>query len=60
MVVKEMIIKGGLVRIHDDYMKSPEESLEIMKRVNEIAYRHLSVKYAKKKELEEPNKDGPT
>ena len=53
-----MIIKGGLVRIHDDYMRSPEESLEIMNRVNEIAYRHLSAKYAKKKDLDENNKNG--
>ncbi|WFR55386.1 hypothetical protein QA584_17445 [Anaerocolumna sp. AGMB13025] len=54
-----MMIKGGLVRIHDDYMRSPEESLEIMKRVEEIAYRHLSVKYAKKA-MEKSEKDSPT
>lgn len=54
-----MIIKGGLVRIHDDYMKSPEESLEIMKRVEKMAYEHLVAKYTKKKESETSNKDSP-
>jgi hypothetical protein len=53
-----MIIKGGLVRIHDDYMRNTEESLEILKRVEDNAYTHLVEKYARRKEQENPNQDG--
>lgn len=59
MVIEELNIKGATIRIHDDFIRSREESLEIMKRVEENAYRHLAVKYARKKEPEKPNKDGP-
>lgn len=58
MIVKEIIINGGLVRFHDDYMRSPEESLEIMKGVEDNAYRILAAKYSRNKESKTQNEDG--
>ncbi len=55
MVVKELNVRGAKVLIHDDFLRSREESLESMKRFEAIAYRALSAKYsrlAQEQELE--------
>lgn len=44
-VVAEYNVKGATVKIHDDFLKSKEESLEIMKTVEEKAYRALVAKH---------------
>jgi hypothetical protein len=44
-VVKELNIRGAKVLIHDDYIRSPEESSKIMKEFNVKASRFLAAKY---------------
>lgn len=44
-VIKELNVKGAKVFIHDDYIRSPEESTKIMKEFNEKASRFLAAKY---------------
>lgn len=44
-VVMELNIRGAKVLIHDDYIRSPEESAQIMKGFNEKASKFLAAKY---------------
>ncbi|WOO37423.1 hypothetical protein R2R35_02705 [Anaerocolumna sp. AGMB13020] len=44
-VVMELNIRGAKVLIHDDYIRSPEESAQIMKGFNEKASKFLVAKY---------------
>jgi hypothetical protein len=53
VVVAEYNKGGATVRFHDDYCKSPEESLEIMKRVERNAYRALVAKRVNEREKKE-------
>lgn len=60
-VVETMNIGGATVRIHDDYIQSREESIEILNRVAQNMYRHLAAQHNAKrlKEMQalEQNKD---
>lgn len=44
-VVMELNIRGAKVLIHDDYIRNPEESAQIMKEFNEKASKFLAAKY---------------
>lgn len=48
-VVETMKMDGAIIRIHDDYIQSREESEEIMQRVADIILRQLNVQYNAKR-----------
>ena len=48
-VVETMNIDGAIVRIHDDYIQSREESEEIMKRVAAIFLSQLNAQHNAKR-----------
>lgn len=48
-VVETMNIDGAIVRIHDDYIQSREESEVIMQRVADIILRQLNVQHNDKR-----------
>ena len=48
-VVETMNIDGAIVRIHDDYIRSREESEEIMQRVADIFLRQLNAQHNAKR-----------
>ena len=54
-VVKTMNIDGAIVNVHDDYIRSREESEEIMQRVSDIILRQLNAQHNAKifKEMQE-------
>lgn len=47
-IIEEMNIDGAIVRIHDDYIKSREESEEIMQRVTDIILKQLNAQHRAK------------
>ena len=56
-VIEEWNIDGAIVRIHDDYIRSREESVEILQRVADNILRQLNAQHNAKryKELNEQN-----
>ncbi len=57
-IVETMNIGGAIVNIHDDYIRSREESIEILNRVGEIMYRQLNAQHNAKRMKELGGKDG--
>ncbi len=55
-VVKEMNIDGAMVRFHDDYIRSREESEEILQRVADIFLRQLNMQHNAKRFKEQRDK----
>nr|WP_308743504.1 hypothetical protein [uncultured Anaerocolumna sp.] len=51
-VVEEWNIDGATVRIHDDYIRSREESVEILQRAADIILRQLHAQHCAKKQKE--------
>lgn len=48
-VIETMNIDGAIVRVHDDYIRSREESEEIMQRVSDIILRQLYLQHNTKR-----------
>lgn len=48
-VIETMNIDGAIVRVHDDYIRSREESEEIMQRVSDIILRQLNLQHNAKR-----------
>jgi hypothetical protein len=44
-IVETMNMCGAIVRVHDDYIRSREESEEIMQRVADIILRQLNIQH---------------
>ncbi|HBI71640.1 MAG TPA: hypothetical protein DDY59_00425 [Lachnospiraceae bacterium] len=57
-VVKTMNIDGAIVNVHDDYIRSREESEEIMQRVSDIILRQLNAQHNAKRFKEMQEKAG--
>ena len=57
-IIETYNIDGAIVHVHNDYIRSREESEEIMKRVADIIFRHLNAQHNAKrfKELQEIQK----
>ncbi len=52
-IIETMNIGGAIVNIHDDYIKSREESIEILNRVGDMMYRQLRAQHNAKRYKEE-------
>lgn len=51
-VVKEWNIDGATVRVHDDYIRSREESEKIMQRVTDLFMRQLYAQHIARQQKE--------
>ena len=56
-VVKTLNIDGAIVRIHDDYIRSREESIEILQRVADRTLIALNAQYNAKRYKEDQERE---